>query len=312
MRHAGLLAALVAVAALAGCASSTTYAPPLTAVTPNVGWLKIQETMTPAVDRADGNDCSQGNQACIDAVVAEMQRRYSKLAAACDHRAPFALMYMRVTEGVKEPSDRFGDQEYLRHLDALFARLYFHAYDAYQSGRPEKAPPAWRIAFDSAHKGQTTGIGDMLLGMNAHISNDLPFALLDAGLKEKGGRSARPDFDSVNNLLGDVQAPMIKQEAGLFDPSIATATLPYLGVHGGEIATVIAGWRTEAWQNGEQLIAAKSAFERAKVALRIREAAAQRAQVILALASNRLLGGDPEPRDTYCRTRGAGSNPPSG
>jgi hypothetical protein len=216
-------------------------------------------------------------------------------------------MYMRVTEGVKQPdTGRFNDQNYLRRLDSLFARLYFRAFDAYQAGH---APdPAWRIAFDSARHGQTTGIGDMLLGMNAHISNDLPFALLDGGLKEKGGKDAQADFDSVNDLLGDVQAPMIKQESRLFDPAIAGATLPYLGVHGGEIATVISGWRTEAWQNARMLIAAPAGPARAKIAARIHAAAAQRAQVIQALASNRLLGGDAKARDTYCATRGAGAS----
>jgi hypothetical protein len=290
------LAGLAALA-LGGCASATSYDAPLTVVRAS------------SVDVGTTPDCVKGNQACIDSVVAEMDRRYLKLAAACDHRAPFALMYMRVTEGVKRPAaGRFHDQNYLRRLDAQFARLYFRAFDSYQAGRP--ADGAWQIAFDSARSGQTTGIGDMLLGMNAHISNDLPFALLAAGLKERDGRSAQADFDSVNNLLGDVQAPMIKEESRLFEPGIAGATLPYLGVHGGELATVIAGWRTEAWQNAEQMLAATGAFGRAKIALRIRAAAAQRAQVIQALASNRLLGGDAKLRDAYCRTRGAGAHPP--
>lgn len=286
--HAAALAC--ATAMFGGCASATTYEGPITMVRAS------------RVDLGTSPDCRKGNQACIDSVVAEMQRRYAQLAKACDHRAPFALMYMRVTEGVKTPAEgRFGDQSYLRRLDALFARLYFRAFDAYQAGRETDA--AWRIAFDSARKGRTTGIGDMLLGMNAHISNDLPFALLDAGLTEKGGRSSQADFDSVNNLLGDVQEPMIKEQAGLFDPGIADATLPYLGVRGGEIATVIAGWRTEAWQNALKLVAAPSTLAQAKVAFRIRAAAAQRAEVIQALASNRLLGSDAKARDAYCESR---------
>lgn len=302
------LAVAVAAAALAGCAGAAEYKTPLTTIPQNPRWLQIQEAMTPAVNHRDQNPCSQGSQACIDAVVAEMQRRFTKLAAACDHRAPFALMYMRVTEGVKAPAaGRFGDQAYLRHLDALFARLYFRAFDAWQSGRRAQAPPAWRIAFDSATTGRTSGIGDMLLGMNAHISNDLPFALLDAGLTEAHGRSAQPDFDSVNNLLGDVQAPMIREESRMFDLAIAKATLPYLGVYGGDVANVIASWRTEAWQNGRKLIAARMPAERAAVAAKIHRAAAQRAEVIQALASNRLLGTDPKARDGHCRAAAAAS-----
>jgi hypothetical protein len=290
--------ALLGCIALAGCATATTYRGPAVTVAPT------------AQNIATANGCSSGSQDCIDGVVAEMQRRYAVLARSCDHRAAFALMYMRVTQGVKQPSKgRFGDERYLRRLDAQFAHLYFKAFDAYQAGKP--TDPAWRTAFDAARLGQTTGIGDMLLGMNAHISNDLPFALLSTGLTEKGGRSAQTDFDAVNNLLGDVQKSMIEEESRLLDPTVARATLPYLGVRGGDIATVIAGWRTEAWQNALKLEAAAPGVARRRVAAKIRAEAGQRAQVIRALASNRLLGADARSRDTFCRTRGAGAHPPA-
>ena len=80
------------------------------------------------------NVCNGGGVRCIDAVVAEMTRRFDPLAAACDHRAPFALMYLRVTEAVGR-EERSGslraDRNYLSHLDAVFARLYFEAADAW-------------------------------------------------------------------------------------------------------------------------------------------------------------------------------------
>jgi Family of unknown function (DUF5995) len=279
-----LLVALVV--AVGGCASTSTYEAP--SLRGDAG----------GVDLAASPQCVRGTQSCIDTVVAEMQERYTTLAAACDHRAAFALMYLRVTEGVKQPATgRFSNPRYLRRLDALFARLYFKAFDAYQAGRP--TDPAWRIAFDSARQGRTTGIGDMLLGMNAHISNDLPFAVLATGTSPKD----RADFDAVNDLLGDVQAPMIREEARRLDPAVASATLPYLGVRGGEIANVIAGWRSEAWQNARKLAAAPAGPARERVAQRIRAAAAERAQVIQALASNRLLGGDARARDAFCLAR---------
>ena len=290
MRRLGLLALVM----LAGCASASTYEAPQARIRPD------------AADPVRTTDCIRGDQTCIDAVVGEMQRRYAALARGCDHRAAFALMYLRVTDGVQQPvAGRFRDTSYLHRLDAQFARFYFRAFDAYQAGRP--TDPAWRIAFDAARTGKTTGIGDMLLGMNAHISNDLPFAVVATGLKEKGGRTAQADFDAVNNLLGQVERPMIREESAQLDPSVATATLPYLGVHGGDVANVIAGWRTEAWQNARALLAAPNAAARARVAARIRASAAQRAQVIETLASNRLLGQDAKARDAWCRTRGAGA-----
>jgi hypothetical protein len=280
------LALVVVALAVAGCASTTTYNAP----TVRVDATKVNLPATRA--------CVVGTQACIDSVVAQMQERYKTLAAACDHRAAFALMYLRVTEGVKQPSTGlFAEPRYLRRLDALFARLYFRAFDAYQAGRPTDA--AWRIAFDAARHGRTTGIGDMLLGMNAHISNDLPFAVVAAGISPR----ARTDFDAVNDLLGEVQEPMVREESRKLDPTVAGATLPYLGVRGGEIATVIASWRTEAWQNARKLAAAPAGPARERVAARIRAAAAERAQVIQALASNRLLGGDAAKRDAFCLAR---------
>jgi hypothetical protein len=282
---------LVALAlALGGCATTSTYVAPSVRIPPS------------ASDIAGSDDCSRGDQACIDAVVTEMQRRFVKLAAACDHRAAFALMYLRVTNGAQQPDAvSFSDPAYLHRLDALFARLYFDAFDAYQAGR--RTAPAWRIAFDAARSGQTTGTGDMLLGMNAHISNDLPFAAVAAGLSKR----KQTDFDTVNDLLSAVQGPMIREESRTLDPSVASATLPYLGVHGGELANVIAGWRTEAWQNARKLADAPTPAARALVAARIRAAAAQRAEVIRALASNRLLGSDPRRRDDYCRSARGGA-----
>jgi hypothetical protein len=282
--------ALLAVIALSGCASTSAYEAPVTRVS------------AASADIAASADCTTGNQACIEAVVGEMERRYERLASACDHRAAFALMYLRVTDGVKQPdTGRFDDERYLHRLDALFARLYFKAFDSHQAGKP--TDPAWRIAFESAQRGLTTGIGDMLLGMNAHISNDLPFAVVAAGFSKR----SQADFNAVNNLLGHVQDPMIREEARMLDPEVATASLPYLGVHGGEVANVIAGWRTEAWQNARKLADAPTAAARAQVGARIRAAAAERATVIQALGSNRLLGGDPATRDSFCATRGAGA-----
>ena len=296
--------AIATVVALSGCGSVAEYRAPLAQVDPDAAWSAIESTLTREVDARHPNPCSRGDERCIRAVVAEMQRRYEALAAVCDHRAAFALMYLRVTEGVEHPPPgRFDDVAYLRHLDAVFARLYFRAYDTWESARTADVPPAWRIAFDAARRGRTTGIGDMLLGMNAHITRDLPFALVDAGLSGSGGRSAKHDFDAVNDLLDDVQGPMLVEESRLFDPTISSVTLPVVGLRRGDIARLIAGWRSEAWQNARELLAAGSPSERAAIAARIEKDAAERARVIEAVTSHRLLGGSATARDAYCRSR---------
>ena len=49
-------------------------------------------------------------------------------------------------------------------------RYYFDAYDNWLAGNRSQVPQAWLIAFDSAKERRTTGSGDLLLGMSAHIN----------------------------------------------------------------------------------------------------------------------------------------------
>ena len=235
-----------------------------------------------------------------------MGRRLERLAATCDHNAAFSLMYLRVTEGVGATGTaRFSDIRYLNHLDAVFARLYFQAFDAWRAGRRDQVPEAWRLAFESADEREVAGIGDMLLGMNAHISRDLPFALLGAGLEAPGGESGQPDFDRVNSLLASVQGPMIREEARRFDPTIASSTLPLARGASSSVGEVIARWRTEAWQNARRLISAPNPDARARIAEEIETAAAGRARMLVALSSNLVVGPGADSRLRYCRAQRA-------
>jgi hypothetical protein len=243
-----------------------------------------------------------------------MDRRLATLAAACDHNAPFALMYLRVTEGVStapgderggdavRPEVRFRDPAYLNHLDAVFATLYFDAIDAWRLGDREAVPEAWRIAFEAAAERRVSGLGDILLGMNAHISRDLPFALERSGLRTADGRSGKADFDRVNSLLGDVQEPMLREQSRRFDPGIADTTLPALDIGAPSFAELMTRWRTEAFANGRRLIEAPPS-ERDAVAAEIESAGAGRARLIEALTSNLVLGPGADERREYCEER---------
>lgn len=298
---AGLLAALCL--AIGGCGEGDEAAPDPGSQAGAERWERIVRTMPARLEPGSANPCGRGTAACIEEVTAEMERRLAELAAACDHNAPFALMYLRVTEGVGENGAvSFEDPRYLNHLDAVFAELYFDAYDSWRSGRPEEVPEAWRIALAAADDREASTLGDMLLGMNAHISRDLPLALVDTGLSGADGRSAKDDFDRVNGLLADVQEPMIEEQAERFDPGVAKATLPALEVDAEGLGELMTRWRTEAWQNARRLLAANGAA-RAALAVEIEDAAAGRAQLISALTSDLVLGPGSDERDAYCEER---------
>jgi hypothetical protein len=276
-------------------------------------WRAIVRSLPDAADPASRNVCGRGAPACINEVTAEMSRRLDSLAAACHHGAAFSLMYLRVTEAVGVTgAARFRDRRYLNHLDAVFARLYFRAFDAWRAGRRDQVPEAWRIAFESADAREVAGIGDMLLGMNAHISRDLPFALLATGLETPTGDTGEPDYNRVNSLLASVQGPMIREAARRFDPTIASSTLPLSRGGASSLAELMARWRAEAWHNAERLIAARSAAARARVARQIETAAAGRARMLAALTSNLVVGPGPASRLRYCQAQRRNARAPAG
>ena len=246
--------------------------------------------------------CDRGGVACIDAVVAEMTRRFDPLAAACDHGAPFALMYLRVTEAVGR-EERSGslraDRVYLSHLDAVFARFYFDASDAWAAGNRDAVPAAWQIAFEAAKRRRVSGIGDLLLGMNAHISRDLPFAVASIGL----GAGRAEAFAKINTLLAGVQGAILREASARFDPSIAGFRLPLLKVDAATVGPLIGRWRDEALEDGRRLLRAKTSAERAAVRRRIEDNAAGRAAIIVAATSRVPFSEAGKERDRSCATR---------
>ena len=311
MRRAlALLLAVAATVAVAGCGGSgdARDARERFAAIDGGGaqWRTLERTLGARFDPAAANPCVSGAKACVPLVVGEMRRRLDVLASRCSHLAPFALMYLDVTAGVEDAQRggaRFRDLPYLAHLDAAFARLYFRAFDAWRAGRDREVPAAWRLAFEAADRKVVSGIGDLMLGMNAHISRDLPFALEASGLHGTGGQSARPDFAAVNALLNTTAGPMIDEQARRFDPSVRSFTAPVLGISSLDLGALLGIWRTEAYHNAEKLIAAPTPAARRRVAAAIEANAAQRARLIQVATSYAVLGGSSAARDRFCARR---------
>ena len=136
-------------------------------------------------------------------------------------------------------------------------------------------PDAWRIAFDTAAAGDRFGAQDMLLGINAHVQNDMPFVIAALGVRTANGDSRKVDHDAMNEALRrGYQAP-IDDAAGL---------------------EMVRGWRELVWRNVERLTNAESDAERAQIAQEIEANAA---------ADATLIATPPAPgygaaRDAYC------------
>ena len=206
---------------------------------------------------------------CVDKVIREMERRYDGLWNVCDHRGLFALAYLETTKEYQRASLEpgfFRDPEFLNHEDVIFAQLYFDAYDDWQAGRLQNVPPAWRLAFSASTKKRVNTMGDVLLGVSAHINRDLPIVLATIGLTNPAtGDSRKPDHDKVNAFLARVQLDPAVQAA--WDPSFAS------GIPGTPASSVtlalIQTWREAAWRWAERLVGARTPAEQADVLAQI-------------------------------------------
>ncbi len=147
------------------------------------------------------------------ATVDEVLDRLRAVAATLpgdDGVAIFNAMYLTVTERVAADlaaGGTFHDAAFMADLDVRFASLWLAAHDADASGR--RVPSAWAPLFEERGTAGILPIQFALAGMNAHIENDLPLALV-ATCKAHGvplqRRWVRQDYDAVNAVLAAVES----------------------------------------------------------------------------------------------------------
>lgn len=248
--------------------------------------------------------CKVAKRKCVTGVVHRLRRLRDRLG--CDHRAVFASTYLELTKQIRRDIRRgivkrtFISPRYLYLEDALFANVYLRTVRAYNRGRP--VADAWRIAFETAARDDTGGVQDMLLGINAHVQNDMPFVLASLGLRTRNGLSRKPDHDAGNGSLARGYERVVAAARTRYDASFDLTNselVPFDNAVGLELTK---GWREMVWRNAERLVNAKTAAERRQVAQSIEDYAAASANLIAA-------GGIPgygATRDAYCAAGPAG------
>ena len=209
--------------------------------------------------------CPDGEPSCPEAVILEMYERWRPLSQSCDHRAVFALTYLRTTEEyfrtVTADPGFFADPPWVSHEDAVFAEFYFNAEDDY-SGAGGEVPEAWRIAFEAARSPDLTGAGDLFLGMSAHINRDLPYTLGAVGLVAPDGGSRKSDHDRVNFFLNRIADPLQRELGERYDPFFTLTDAEPSPFDEIGILQLVRSWRQAAWQNAEMLVNAADDSQR--------------------------------------------------
>jgi len=253
-----------------------------------VPWSSLLPSFTTGYDPSSANDCTSGKVSCVRAVIREMTRRFDPLADACDHNAMFSLMYLRTTEQYLASATQAGfftDPGFINHQDVVFARYYFDAWDAYRAGDLAATSPSWQLAFSTADGRRASGLGNMLLGMSAHVNRDLPMVLADIGLVKPDGSSRKPDHDKVNQFLNLVMEPLLDEAAARFDPTVDDGQIDGTTMDETGMLQLLVGWREQAWRNAEALVNAPTPAARQLVLQQIETTAAIEANLIIVATS---------------------------
>lgn len=290
------LVALVAVIVALGAPCAAVADDP-----PFVGWSALLPSLALPYDPTSPDDCIAGRSQCVDKTIREMTRRFDQLASSCDHNAIFSLTYLRVTQEYRRTINEpfFDDTSFVNYEDTLFAHYYFAAYDSWAAGRTEDVPPAWRIAFNAAARHTDSAVGDLFLGINAHVQRDLPLVLYSIGLVAPNGTSRKPDHDRVDEILNRVTDDAIAEIARRFDPTIDDTNLPTSFDEATLFQTIVA-WREKAWRIAEALAAAPTPAARDLVVAQIENDAAGEARTIAAATAYPPLMNGSASRDAYC------------
>ena len=290
----------IVVAAALTAAVVGVSAPSSSAEVINLPWTELLPPLPTAKNPQPGPvpNCRVAKPRCVRVTIQRLRRLRNRLG--CDHRAVFATTYLELTKQIRDDM-RAGlvrrhmiDPKYLYTEDGLFANFYFKVVRAWNRGGP--IPEAWRIAFMAAGSGDKAGVQDMLLGINAHVQNDMPFVLASLGLRTRDGRSRKPDHDFTNGTLNRGYPRVVAAVRERFDPSMDLSNSPLVPLDDLAGLELTRTWREVVWRNAERLQNARDDAERARVARSIEDYAALNARLIAAAG----LPGYGATRDAYC------------
>ncbi|MDQ3572510.1 MAG: DUF5995 family protein [Actinomycetota bacterium] len=293
-----IAAALLAL--VAGTASSGARAEVI-----NIPWTELLPPQATLQNPQPGPvaHCRKPSLRCVRVEIRRL-REYRN-ALGCDHRAVFATTYLVLTkqllQDVKTGALDFISPRYFYFEDALFANFYFRVSRAWNRG--DDVPEAWRVAFMAAASPDKAGVQDMLLGINAHVQNDMPFVLAALGLRTRDGRSRKPDHDAVNATLNRAYPRVVAAVRRRFDPSLDLSNSPLIPLDDLAGLELTRTWREVVWRNAERLLNAETQAQWTRVAQSIEDYAALNARLIAAGG----LPGYGATRDAYCAAGPSGS-----
>jgi hypothetical protein len=199
-----------------------------------------------------------------------------------DRRGVFVTAYLTVTQTLDSWLDRglFLQNTLVADYVVVFANAYRQALASHQEGSPDNVAMAWRQSFEACRDPRVSVFQHLLLGINAHINHDLPYAVLQGGLDVRCQRCYH-DHRRIDDALR-VATPLVRRRiAALYQRPLRVANYLYGRMIDDAVSLTFERARQHSWVMAKALEAAGPSSERLRVGALIDRRAASAGQLIL-------------------------------
>lgn len=150
-------------------------------------------------------------------IVPTLDRYVSLLRERNDPAGYFAALYRFTAAAIERAINRneFEDNHRIAAINLHFFHRYQDAMEAYLRG--EEMTETWKACFAQPEAGQLITKQHLLLGINAHISLDLPICIATV-CPGKSIFSFRNDFLRVNGILKTLYQTVLRDMSGVWPP----------------------------------------------------------------------------------------------
>lgn len=221
-----------------------------------------------------------------DFVVGRMQSYLDAWESAKDHRAIFLGCYLMMTRNMLAAisAEEFEDNAWVSRLLHRFAEYYFSSLEGFE--KQQIIPAAWTLAFEAAGQPRLHVLQNLLLGVNAHITYDLVFTLVEILTPEWKGMSPTlrlsryRDHCHVNEIIRQTIDSVQDQVIERLDPAMKWVDEALGPLDEWMTSWFIADWREEVWENAVHLLTCTE-IEREGISRQVEQRALDRGSALL-------------------------------
>jgi hypothetical protein len=215
----------------------------------------------------------------VAAGLAALDRQFQ---AARDLRGLFVTAYMAATHTVAQWIDQsvFIDNQAMARYVVAFGNEYRRALADWVAGDRDRIPVAWQQSFEACDERSSGVVQCLMLGINAHMKRDLPYAVIEAGIDVNCTRCSQ-DYFRIDDVMR-LNIPLVRRRvADAYGANLSLTQRWFGGLADAGMARGFTRARRNSWAFAQLLAQAETASARAQVDRMIEEFAAIEGQKIL-------------------------------